>query len=132
MSLYSDALLSLDKFRLALRRPYISDDAQMIIRAIGSMNGREAGGPPNPNAPTNGYAVVDTLRVTGTGSYDAGAVFLSFQNAGDANAQVNDTILKAGEVLNFPSAFGMLLPEITYVATGTDLLISAVRPPPVA
>lgn len=129
MSLYSDALLSLDKFRTALKRQRISDDAQILVRAIGGINGGTEGGPPDPAAPLGGYAVVQVSRSSTTGTYAAGAAFLSFQNAGEVNATVAGATLKPGEVVNFPSAFGMLLPAVAYVATGTDLLISAVRPP---
>lgn len=98
--------------------------------AVSAASAASGSAPPNPAAPAAGTANALHQRITNTtGNIAAGAMYVRIENVGAADGQVNAVVLKSGEIAVFPTDYGILLPLIAIVATGTDFIISKVYPP---
>jgi hypothetical protein len=82
-----------------------------------------------PNGSSKIAGTVYSAVVTNSGTFAAGAVFVTFDNTGTTSVTVNGTTLKQDRSMSFPTSDGVKLPAIAYNATGGELTINATIPP---
>lgn len=67
------------------------------------------------------------LTTSGAGALPAGYYYAEFFNAGGATGVINSQSLPAGATKSYPTIPGVYLPAITYDASGTVIVITALK-----